>query len=89
MKTRVTLDKAGRMTIPQQLRKELSLDPGNALEIKCADGRITLRPAHGTTPLTQEHGVLGCFTPVSPCPPPPRMRRFSSNGRNATWLTSA
>jgi AbrB family looped-hinge helix DNA binding protein len=44
MKTRVTLDRTGRITILKQLRKELHLEPGDALEIESSDGQITLRP---------------------------------------------
>lgn len=57
MKTRVTLDKAGRITIPKRLQRELHLEPVDALEIKSAGGQITLRPVRGTSPLTKEHGV--------------------------------
>jgi AbrB family looped-hinge helix DNA binding protein len=57
MKTRVIMDRTGRITIPKQLRQELHLEPGNALEIESAGGQITLRPARGTTPRTKEQGV--------------------------------
>lgn len=57
MKTRVIMDRTGRITILKQLRKELHLEPGDALEIKSSDGQITLRPVRGTAPLTKEHDV--------------------------------
>jgi AbrB family looped-hinge helix DNA binding protein len=57
MKTRVTIDKAGRITIPKRLQRELHLEPGDALEIKSAGQQIILRPVRGTSPLTKEHGV--------------------------------
>jgi AbrB family looped-hinge helix DNA binding protein len=57
MKVRVTLDKAGRIVIPKQLREELHLEPGDALEMENAGEQITLRPVRGAGPLTIERGV--------------------------------
>ena len=57
MNTHVIIDKAGRVVIPRPLRKELHLEPGDALEMESAGERITLRPVRGTGPLTKEHGV--------------------------------
>jgi AbrB family looped-hinge helix DNA binding protein len=55
MKTRVTLNKAGRIVIPKSLREKLHLEPGDALEMESIGEQITLRPVRGT--LTKEHGV--------------------------------
>ena len=57
MNTHLIIDKAGRVVIPRPLRKELHLEPGDALEMESAGERITLRPVRGTRPLTKEHGV--------------------------------
>ena len=57
MNTRLIIDKAGRVVIPKPLRKELHLEPGDALEMDSAGDQITLRPVRGTGPLTKEHGV--------------------------------
>ena len=57
MNTHLIIDKAGRVVIPKRLRKELHLEPGDALEMESAGERITLRPVRGTGPLTKEHGV--------------------------------
>ena len=57
MNTHLIIDKAGRVVIPRLLRKELHLEPGDALEMESAGERITLRPVRGTGPLTKEHGV--------------------------------
>jgi AbrB family looped-hinge helix DNA binding protein len=51
MKTRVTIDKAGRVVIPKPLREELQLEPGDSLEMESAGEQITLRPVRGTRPL--------------------------------------
>jgi AbrB family looped-hinge helix DNA binding protein len=55
--THLIIDKAGRVVIPRPLRKELHLEPGDALGMESAGERITLRPVRGTGPLTKEHGV--------------------------------
>jgi AbrB family looped-hinge helix DNA binding protein len=57
MKTRLIIDKAGRVAIPKPLRKDLHLEPGDALELENAGEQITLRPVRGGGPLMKEHGV--------------------------------
>jgi len=62
MNTRLIIDKAGRVVIPNPLRKELHLEPGDALEMDSAGERITLRPVRGTGQITKEHGVWVFYT---------------------------
>jgi AbrB family looped-hinge helix DNA binding protein len=57
MTTRLTIDRAGRVVIPKPLREELDLAPGDTLELETAGKSITLRPTHGTVPLSKEKGV--------------------------------
>lgn len=57
MNTRLIIDKAGRVVIPKPLRKELQLEPGDALELESGGEQITLRPARGTGPVPNEHGI--------------------------------
>lgn len=57
MKTRLIIDKAGRIVIPKPLREELHLGAGDTLEMQSAGEQITLRPVRGTGPLSKEHGV--------------------------------
>jgi AbrB family looped-hinge helix DNA binding protein len=57
MKVRVTLDKAGRVIIPEQMLEELQLAPGDALELESAGEQIKLHPVRVSPPLMQEHGV--------------------------------
>lgn len=55
------------MVIPEPLREELRLDPGDALEMESTGGQITLRPFRGAGPLTKEHGVC-IFHSAQPLP---------------------
>jgi AbrB family looped-hinge helix DNA binding protein len=57
MNARLVMDKAGRVVIPKPLREELQLEPGDALELESGGEQITLRPARGTGPLRNEHGI--------------------------------
>jgi AbrB family looped-hinge helix DNA binding protein len=67
MNARLVMDKAGRVVIPKPLREELPLEPGDALELESGGEQITLRPARGTGPLQNEHGlwVLHTGEPLS------------------------
>src|ERR1039458_6860463 len=57
MNNRLVMDKAGRVVIPKPLRKQLQLEPGDALELESGGEQITLRPARGAGPLRNEHGI--------------------------------
>jgi len=41
----VTMDAAGRLVVPKQIRIEAGLRPAVPLEIRCRDGRIEIEPA--------------------------------------------
>lgn len=43
MKT--TMDRAGRLVIPKEIRREARIVPGAALEVRWRDGRIEIEPA--------------------------------------------
>jgi AbrB family looped-hinge helix DNA binding protein len=57
MKSKVTLDRAGRVVIPKTLRDELRLSPGDTLDLTVKGDEFTLRPRRGATPLQKERGV--------------------------------
>ena len=57
MTARLTVDKAGRIVIPRQLRDELRLDPGDSLELESEDDRMVLRPVRKAIPIRKEDGV--------------------------------
>jgi AbrB family looped-hinge helix DNA binding protein len=40
----VTMDKAGRLVIPSDIRREAALDPGTPLEIRWRDGVLEIEP---------------------------------------------
>jgi AbrB family looped-hinge helix DNA binding protein len=41
---RITMDAAGRLVIPHQIRREAGLAPGMPLDIRLRDGRIEIEP---------------------------------------------
>jgi AbrB family looped-hinge helix DNA binding protein len=57
MNTTVTLDKAGRVVIPKNLRDEMHLEPGDALALEFEGESVTLRPIRSSNPLRKERGV--------------------------------
>jgi AbrB family looped-hinge helix DNA binding protein len=57
MPTTVTIDKAGRVVIPKEIRDELRLEAGDTLALESEGERVTLQPIHGGTPLQKERGV--------------------------------
>jgi len=57
MTIKLTLDHSGRVTIPKALRDELSLKPGDSLQLESLGERIMLRPVRGTMPLRKEEGI--------------------------------
>lgn len=57
MKSKVTLDNAGRVVIPKTLRDELGLEPGDTLALESDGERVTLRPVRSDAPLRKEQGV--------------------------------
>lgn len=57
MRSKVTLDRAGRLVLPKTLRDELHLSPGDTLDLTVKGDEVTLRPRRGATPLQRERGV--------------------------------
>ena len=57
MKSTLTIDKAGRMVLPQRVRKQFGLRSGSALELKVSANAITLYPAETKAALTKEKGL--------------------------------
>lgn len=57
MTTKLTLDKAGRVVIPKERRKELRLAPGDTPQLDTVGEQITLRPFRAEAPIRREDGV--------------------------------
>jgi AbrB family looped-hinge helix DNA binding protein len=53
----VSLDKAGRVVLPKDLRDRLLLEPGDGLAIESEGDRITLRPVRPQATLKKEQGI--------------------------------
>lgn len=56
MKT--TIDRAGRLVVPKQLRDRLGLAAGTEVEIEAVGDAVVLRPAHAAAALRSKGGVL-------------------------------
>jgi AbrB family looped-hinge helix DNA binding protein len=57
MEATVTIDKAGRLVIPKEIREELRLAPGDTLAVATEGDSMILRPLHASAPLQKERGV--------------------------------
>lgn len=56
MKT--TIDSAGRLVIPSEIRRAAKLAPGAALEVRWRDGRIEIEPVCAPTRLRRRGRLL-------------------------------
>lgn len=56
MKT--TMDSAGRLVIPKEIRREARLAPGAPLEVRWRDGRIEIEPAPTAVRLQRKGRLL-------------------------------
>ena len=66
MKT--TVDRAGRLVIPKEIRDAVGLRPGMTLDARCIDGRITIEPEPLPVRLVECDGllVMEALAPVEP-----------------------
>ncbi|MDT4939618.1 MAG: Antidote-toxin recognition MazE, bacterial antitoxin [Pseudonocardiales bacterium] len=53
----IAIDAAGRVVIPQAIRRRLGLDAGTRLEIEVLDGDVLLRPMSKVSLDTAEDGL--------------------------------
>jgi AbrB family looped-hinge helix DNA binding protein len=56
MKT--TIDRAGRLVIPKEIRREAKLAPGEPLEVRWREGRIEIEPAPAAVRLQRRGRLL-------------------------------
>ena len=57
MRSKVTLDRAGRVVLPKTLRDDLHLSPGDTLDLTVRGDEVTLRPRRNSTPLQKKQGI--------------------------------
>jgi AbrB family looped-hinge helix DNA binding protein len=57
MNATITIDKAGRIVLPKQIRDDLQLGPGDAIELEASEDKVVLRPARGRGRMRKEQGV--------------------------------
>lgn len=53
-----TMDRAGRLVIPSEIRREAALEPGTPLEVRWQDGRIEIEPQSLPVKLVREGPLL-------------------------------
>lgn len=64
----VTMDGAGRLVIPHEVRREAGLEPGVPLHIRIRDGVIEIEPEPLPVRLSRK-GRLLVASPTQPTPP--------------------
>ena len=63
-----TMDRAGRLVIPSEIRREAALEPGTPLEVRWRDGVIEIEPQPLQVRLERQ-GRLLVARPAAPVPP--------------------
>ena len=43
--TTITIDRAGRVVIPKEIRDQAGIEPGMPLTVSCREGRIEIEPS--------------------------------------------
>jgi len=56
MKT--TIDRDGRLLIPEEIRRQAKIEPDSELEMRVVDGRIEIQPAATRVKLVREGHLL-------------------------------
>ena len=80
-----TMDQAGRLVIPSEIRREAALQPGTPLEVRCRDGVIEIEPQPLAVKLERKGRLLvarpGTNVPVLRATTIERTRRTLAAGR--------
>ncbi len=87
MKT--AIDRAGRLVIPKDIRREAGLQPGVPLEVRCHEGRIEIEPAalpvrlvrKGRLLVAEPRARIGKLTPETVERTLSKLRRGRGTGR--------
>jgi AbrB family looped-hinge helix DNA binding protein len=64
----ITIDKAGRLVLPKDIREQLGLSAGDELELSVGEDSVTLRPKANASSLKRINGrwVWATGTPMEP-----------------------
>ncbi len=65
MKT--TIDSAGRLVIPMEIRRQVGIEPGMSLDVRATEGRIEIEPSPLEIKL-ERRGRLLVAVPQEPVP---------------------
>jgi len=80
-----TMDQAGRLVIPSEIRREAALQPGTPLEVRWRDGVIEIEPQPLAVTLERKGRLLvakpGARVPVLRATTIERTRRALADGR--------
>ena len=57
MASELTIDAAGRVTLPKSLRQQLQLEPGDTLRLESEGDQITLQPVRAAATIRKEDGI--------------------------------
>jgi AbrB family looped-hinge helix DNA binding protein len=67
---RTTIDSAGRLVIPKEIRQQAQISPGMPLEVRLREGHIEIEPAPLDITI-RRRGRLAVAVPHKPVPPLP------------------
>ena len=67
---KATVDEAGRIVVPPEVREQVQLEPGATLEVRVRDGTLELEPESVPHKLVKK-GRFTVLVPIRPVPPLP------------------
>ena len=65
---KATIDEAGRIVVPPEVREQVRLEPGATLELRIRDGMLELEPESVPHKLVKK-GRFTVLVPIRPVPP--------------------
>lgn len=76
----VTIDSAGRLVIPKEIRDEAGIQPGVPLQVTCREGQIILEPRRRPVRI-EKRGRIQVAVSVEPGQPLTRAAVKAAQGR--------
>ena len=80
---RITIDEAGRLVIPREVRRAAGLEPGMPLDIRVEDGAVVIEPASIPVTIERRGRFAVARAPASVPPLTERMVRETRDGLHA------